>query len=395
MPSVRCVTTSDDTSDDADVLEDTTVKLSRFSRTAGAVAAAALLLAACGSDDNTGAGTGTDSSNVAAPADAACFSGTLNAEGSSAQQNAIDEVIASYTATCAEATINYNPTGSGAGIEQFNAGQVDFAGSDSALKEDEGEVAAAAERCGGGEAWNLPMVVGPIAMAYNLPGVEGLVLTPEVAARLFQGEITSWDDPAIADLNKDAKLPSSDIKVFFRSDESGTTENFQKYLAGASGGAWTDEPSKVWPGAGEGREKSSGVADGVKTTEGSVTYVEWSYARDNGLGIARVDNGSGPVELTGEAVGKAIASAKSVGTGNDLRLELDYATTTPGAYPIDLVTYEVVCSTGLAADKAEAVQKFLSYFVEAETQAALEEIGYAPLPEEVRSKVAAAVEELG
>jgi phosphate transport system substrate-binding protein len=182
--------------------------------------------------------------------------------------------------------------------------------------------------------------------------------------------------------------------VFFRSDESGTTENFQKYLAGAGGGAWTDEPSKVWPGAGEGREKSSGVADGVKTTTNSITYVEWSYAKDNALGIAQVDNGAGPVELSGESVGAAVASAKQVGTGNDLRLELDYATRTDGAYPIILVTYEIACSKGLSADKAKLVKSFLTYFATPETQASLEEIGYAPLPDEVLSKVDAAVKAL-
>ena len=176
------------------------MKLTRYSRLATAVVAGALLLTACGSDDNTGddaAAAGSSSS----PSSDSCLAGTLNAEGSSAQQNAIDEVIANYTAECADTTINYNPTGSGAGVEQFNAGQVDFAGSDSALKEDEGEVAAAKERCGGNDAWNLPMVVGPIAVAYNLDGVDGLVLTPEVAAKIFKGAITKWNDPAIAALN--------------------------------------------------------------------------------------------------------------------------------------------------------------------------------------------------
>ncbi len=250
------------------------MKLIRFSRLAAGLAAGALLLAACGSDNNATSGSGSGSTNAAAASD--CTAGTLNAEGSSAQQNAIDEAIANYTANCPDTTVNYNPTGSGAGIEQFNAGQVDFAGSDSALKEAEGEVAAAEKRCDGNPAWNLPVVVGPIAMAYNIDGVDSLVLTPEVAARIFNGTIKTWDDKAIADLNSGAKLPASAIKVFFRSDESGTTENFQKYLSGASGGAWKDEPSKVWPGAGEGREKSSGVADGVKTTKNSITYVEWS-----------------------------------------------------------------------------------------------------------------------
>ena len=380
------------------VLEDTTVKLSRFSRTGAVLAAGAMLLTACGSDNNTST-SGSDSSDAgssaAAPASDSCAPGTLNAEGSSAQQNAIDEVISAYTAECADATINYNPTGSGAGVEQFNAGQVDFAGSDSALKADEGEVDAAKKRCAGNEAWDLPMVVGPISMAYNLEGVDKLVLTPEVAAKLFKGTIKKWNDPAITALNKDAKLPDADIKVFFRSDESGTTENFQKYLAGASGGAWTDEPSKVWPGAGEGREKSSGVADGVKTTKNSITYVEWSYAKDNGLGVSQVDNGAGAVELTGQSVGAAVASAKAAGTGNDLRLTLDYATKTPGAYPIVLVTYEIACSKGLPADTAKLVKSFLTYFSSADTQASLEKIGYAPLPEEVRSKVEAAVKALG
>lgn len=362
------------------------MKLTRFSRLAAPLAAGALLLTACGSDNNT---AGTEAGAADTKSD--CVAGTLNAEGSSAQQNAIDEVIAGYTSACPDATVNYNPTGSGAGIAQFTAGQVDFAGSDSALKEEEGEVAAAEKRCQGNPAWNLPMVVGPIAMAYNLQGVDGLVLTPEVAAKVFKGEVTSWDDAAIADLNPDAKLPAEDIKVFFRSDESGTTENFQKYLAGAAGDVWTDEPSKTWPGAGEGREKSSGVADGVKTTPGSITYVEWSYARDNGLGVAQIDNGAGPVELTGETVATAVASAKSVGEGNDLRLELDYATKAEGAYPILLVTYEVVCSKGLDAEKTKLVKGFLSYFADPATQSSLEEIGYAPLPEELRAKVTAAV----
>lgn len=363
------------------------MKLSRTFRVASPLLAAAIVLTACGSDNNAPAGGDQAVANASD-----CPAGTLNAEGSSAQQNAIDEVIANYTSQCPDATVNYNPTGSGAGIEQFTAGQVDFAGSDSALSEEDGEVAAAEKRCQGNPAWNLPMVVGPVAMAYNLPGVDALVLTPEVAAKIFKGEITTWGDPAIADLNPDASLPKDDIKVFFRSDESGTTENFQKYLAGAAGDVWTDEPSKTWPGAGEGREKSSGVADGVKTTPGSITYVEWSYARDNGLGVAQVDNGAGPVELTGQSVATAVAAATPVGEGNDLRLELDYATKADGAYPIVLVTYEIVCSKGLDAEKTKQVKSFLSYFASAEVQASLEEIGYAPLPDEVRSKVETAIE---
>jgi phosphate transport system substrate-binding protein len=366
------------------------VKLTRFSPVVAALAAGSLLLTACGSDNNSTTGSGTDKTTGASTA-AACASGTLNAEGSSAQQNAIDEVIANFTSDCADATINYNPTGSGAGIEQFTAGQVDFAGSDSALNADKGEVEKAKARCQGNDAWNLPMVTGPISVAYNVEGLDKLVLTPDVTARIMKGDIKKWDDKAIAALNQGATLPSAAIKVFFRSDESGTTENFQKYLAAAAPKVWTDEPSKSWPGAGEGREKSSGVSEGVKSTPNSVTYVEWSYAKDNGLGVSQIDNGAGPVELSGASVGKAVAAAQPDGTGNDLRLKLDYTTKEAGAYPILLVTYEVVCSKGLDAGKTTLLKDFLTNFASPETQGGLEEIGYAPLPAEVSSKVQTAI----
>jgi phosphate transport system substrate-binding protein len=371
------------------------VSIKRLARLGGVALVGALALTACGSDDNssTGAGgAGSTSSSTSAAADAACGSGTLNAEGSSAQKNAIEEAISSFGDTCSGATINYNPTGSGAGIQQFTAGQVDFAGSDSALNADKGEVDAAAKRCQGNPAWNLPMVAGPIAVAYNVSGVDKLVLTPEVTANIFLGKIKTWNDPAIAKVNSGVKLPSTAIKVFFRSDESGTTENFEKYLAGAASSVWTAEPAKKWSGSvGEGREKSAGVSDGVKNTDGGITYVEWSYAKDNNLGMAQIDNGGGAVELTGETAGKALAAAKPAGEGNDLKLQLDYTTKEAGTYPIVLVTYEVVCSKGLDADKTKLEKAFLGHFVSTEVQGALQDVGYAPLPEEVRTKVESAV----
>jgi phosphate transport system substrate-binding protein len=132
----------------------------------------------------------------------------------------------------------------------------------------------------------------------------------------------------------------------------------------------------------------------VQSTDGGITYAEWSYAKDNKLGIAQIDNGAGPVELTGQSVGKAVAAAKADGQGNDLRLKLDYATKEAGAYPILLVTYEIVCSKSKDAEKAKLTKAFLKHFASAETQASLEEIGYAPLPDEVRTKVDAAIEAL-
>jgi phosphate transport system substrate-binding protein len=374
------------------------VKISRFGQVAALALVGSIALAGCGSDDNAGASGGSASSGSAAAAAAGdCFEGTLNAEGSSAQKNAFEEAAAAFSEKCSGATINYNPTGSGAGIKQFIAGQVDFAGSDSAprTEEKDGVVeSTAAEQFCGSPAWNIPMVTGPIAIAYNVKGVDKLVMTPAVAADIFNGKITTWNDAKIAGINPGVTLPSTAIKVFFRSDESGTTENFTKYLKAAAPDAWTAEPAKVWSGKGEGKEKSAGVAEGVKSTDGGITYVEWSYAKDNDLGIAQVDNGGGAVELTGETVGKAVEAAKPDGEGNDLRLKLDYATKEAGAYPILLVTYEIVCSKNKDATKAADIKAFLRHFASTDTQKSLEEIGYAPLPASVQTKVEAAIEAL-
>jgi phosphate transport system substrate-binding protein len=370
------------------------VKTSRFGQLAALALVGSIALAGCGSDNNSASTGSTGSSSGGASAGADCFEGTLNAEGSSAQKNAFEEAAASFNQVCPGATVNYNPTGSGTGIKQFIAGQVDFAGSDSALKTEpkDGvvEADAAAQTCGS-PAWNIPMVTGPIAIAYNVKGVDSLTLTPAVAAQIFDGKITKWNDPKIAEVNSGVSLPATEIKVFFRSDESGTTENFTKYLKAAAPDNWSYDPAKVWPATGEGKEKSAGVSEGVKSTDGGITYVEWSYAKDNNLGVAKIDNGGGAVELTGESVGKAVEAAKSDGEGNDLRLKLDYATKEAGAYPILLVTYEIVCSKYKDSATAAKVKSFLTHFAATDTQKSFEEIGYAPLPSSVASKVQTAI----
>jgi len=350
----------------------------RLASITGVALVGTLALAGCGSDNNTTTATASGTAgNAAAKTD--CGTGTLNGEGSSAQKNAIEQAITDYQNACAGATINYNPTGSGAGIKQFIAKQVDFAGSDSALaiKPKAGATSieqADADKACGSPAWNLPMVTGPIAVAY-----------------IFNGVITKWNDPAIAAINPGVKLPDQAIKVFFRSDESGTTDNFTKYLSAAAPTDWTAAPGKKWTGKGEGKEKSAGVANAVKATPGGITYAEWSYAKDNKLGIAQIDNGGGPVELTGESAGKAVAAAKQVGVGNDVKLKLDYATKEAGAYPILLVTYEIVCSKGKDPAKTKLLSTFLKSFAAADMQTKLQDIGYAPLPAEVQAKVNTAI----
>jgi phosphate transport system substrate-binding protein len=376
------------------------VKLSRSARLGGIVVAGALALAACGSDDNNSS-TSAARGGSAGSSSSAALSGTLNGEGSTAQKNAIDEATATFAQNNPDAKVSYNPTGSGAGIRSFNGGQVDWAGSDSALKTDPGDGGAASEtdaakkRCGGNDAWNIPLVAGPIAVAYNLQGVEKLVLTPSLIAQIFNGKITQWDDPAIAKVNSGVSLPNQKISLFYRSDESGTTENFMKYLAGAAPQDFTDKPSKTWAGkTGQGAAKSSGVAQGIKSTPGGIGYVEWSNAKDNDLGIVQVDNGGGPVELTAESAGKAVEAAQPAGQGNDLRLKLDYATKTAGVYPIVLVTYEIVCSKGTDAARLPLLKGFLTYLAQSGTQQDLSSIGYATLPTSVLTKVNTAINAL-
>ncbi|MFS2292594.1 MAG: phosphate ABC transporter substrate-binding protein PstS [Actinomadura sp.] len=362
---------------------------SRLAALGGVVVAGALALSACGSDANT-----TTSPGSAPSGTIDCATGSINAAGSSAQKNAIEEWTKVYAAECAGANLNYNPSGSGAGIQAFTSGQVAFAGSDSAL--DEEEAAAARQRCQGNPALNLPMVVGPVAVVYNLPGVDGLKLSPETIAKIFSGKVKTWNDPAIAADNEGADLPSSEIKPVYRSDESGTTDNFTDYLHSTVPDEWTWEPAKKWPNStGQGAAKSDGVTSQVKNTEGAISYVEMSYATNNKLQTAHVKNGAGEfTELSPESASKAVAGAKVVGTGNDVALEIDYTTEEPGAYPIVLVTYEIACEKGLPAEQAEFVRSFLTYTSSADGQKILTEHGYAPIPQSVLTKVQASVKAL-
>jgi len=363
------------------------VRITRSSAVGAVAIVGALALSACGSDNTSTGGSGSTGSATAAAGD--CFSGQLDAEGSTAQKNAIEQAIKNFQQSCADAPNNYNATGSAPGIKQFTGGNVKFAGSDSALKPD--EQTAATATCGS-PAWDIPMVAGPIAVVYNVKGVDKLVLNADVMAKIFQGAITTWDDPAIKALNSGATLPSTAIKVFFRSDDSGTTENFTKYLHTVAPTSWTATPAKKWAGKGEGKEKSAGVATAVAQTDGGITYAELSYAQQNKLAMAQVDTGSGtPVELTGESAGKAIAVAKQSGEGNDLALKLDYATKEAGAYPIVLVTYEIVCSKYKDAATGKNVKAFLTSFASDSTQQSLASLGYAPLPTEVATKVKTAI----
>ena len=225
------------------------------------------------------------------------------------------------------------------------------------------------------------MVLGPIAVAHNIEGVTDLNLTAELIARIFTGDITRWNDPAIAAANPGVSLPDAGIAVFHRADESGTTENFTKYLAKTADDAWGHDASKKWPATrGEGKKKTAGVADAVAGTRNSITYLEWGAALERDLKLARIDG----VELSGETAGRAIAAAEAETDDDGIRLDIDY---TPGgdAYPLVMATYEIVCSAG--GPSPGLVRDFLGMFASEEMQASLEGLGYAPLPGELRERV--------
>jgi phosphate transport system substrate-binding protein len=243
---------------------------------------------------------------------------------------------------------------------------------------------------------HLPTVVGPIAIAYNLTGVTGLQLKPATIAKIFSGKILKWDAPEIKADNPSATLPSTAILAVHRSDDSGTTDNFTNYLKSTATADWTFDHNKTWkaPG-GQAAKGSDGVASAIKSGPGAIGYVELSFAQNSSLSTAKVWNGAGEyAELTDTSAGKTIAGAKITGTGDDLKLSIDYSTKEAGAYPIVLVTYEIVCSKGNDAAKLPLLKSFLKYISGTDGQALLSKLGYAPLPETVRAKVATSVSNL-
>ncbi|NMH96397.1 phosphate ABC transporter substrate-binding protein PstS [Pseudonocardia sp. K10HN5] len=368
------------------------MKLSRHGVALSLATAGMVLLAACGTDN--GGGTGT-SAAAGSTADISCSTGSLTLAGSTAQQNAMSEWTKNYLSTCSGSNINYGGGGSGAGVQQFQQGTIDFAGSDFPLAEGSEQQAADA-RCKSGPAINLPMVPGPIAVGYNVPGVPTLNLSAATIAQIFDGKVTNWDSPVIAKDNPGVTLPNLPIQTFHRSDGSGTSYNFSNYLANEAKADWTYGANKNWPApGGQGSKGTQGIAQGVKTTPGGIGYMELSFATQSNIPYAKVGNAAGKfVELTTANVANFLSKAKVVGSGNDLKLQFDYTNTDANAYPNLLVTYEIVCSKGNAPDKLPLIKNFLSYAASTAGQQPLANQGYVPLPDDLRTKVQQAISSL-
>lgn len=344
--------------------------------TAAGVAAllAAVALAACG--------TGEERSVSALPGQTA----TIIGSGSTAQLSAIDAWRVGYARIVPGAKIVYQPVGSGEGVRNFIRGHATFAGSDFVMSPEQHHQAD--KRCAS-RAFHLPMLVGPIALIYNL-GVPDLKLSPDTITGIFSGKITRWDDHAVARDNPGADLPHVGISVFHRSDDSGTSKNLTRFLRQMGG--WPYKPSTTWlaPG-GEGVVGSAGMTDAVKTNDHSIGYVEYGYASAAQLRMAKVKNAAGEyVKLSPESASASVANAQVVGTGGDLAVKLDPTVKKPGAYPIVQLTYEIVCSKG----SPPLLRGFLGYAAGNAGQSNLSLLGYAPLPPELIAQVRASLDSM-
>jgi phosphate transport system substrate-binding protein len=370
------------------------LRFNRFGAALSVLASGALVLSACGNNNTTNEGGATSgSSSSSAQANVKCGGKhTLKASGSTAQANAMARFVNAFEQACSGQTLNYTANGSGAGINEFVGNQTDFGGSDVALSDD--EHGKAQQRCGS-PGWDLPTVFGPIAVTYNVDGVTSLNLDGPTTAKIFNGTIKNWNDPALAALNAGTALPDLPIHVVFRSDQSGTTDNFQQYLDGASDGAWGKGHGKSFNGGvGEGAKGNDGTSAAIKNTAGSITYNEWSFAQAQKLNQAKIITSAGPdpVAISSDSVGKTIAGAKIKGDGNDLILDTlsFYKPTQPGAYPIVLATYEVVCSKYSDSQVGTAVKAFLQATI-GPGQNGLADNGYIPIPDAFKSRLSTAV----
>jgi phosphate transport system substrate-binding protein len=360
------------------------VKRYRLGRAAAVFAAGLLALSACGNDPVQSGGQPSNTQEQE-------LSGTLAAGGASSQESAMQAWIAGFQTDNSGVTISYDPIGSGGGRTQFLEGAFPFAGSDSAM--DDEELQQSSQRCGGSPAIHLPVYISPIAVIYNLPDVQDLQLSPATVAGIFNHKINMWNAPEIAADNPGVTLPAQAISPVNRSDESGTTDNFTEYLAATAGDAWPHEPSGDWPvPGGQSGQGTSGVVQTVQGGVGTIGYADASKA--GSLGVAKIKVGTEFVSYSPEAAAKVVdASPRADGASeHDIRLELARDTTESGAYPIVLVSYLILCQKYEDAAEANLVKAFLGYIAsEAGQSQAAQAAGSAPISSELRGDVEAAL----
>jgi phosphate transport system substrate-binding protein len=335
---------------------------------AAGLAVAALGLAACSSSSSSTSSTTSSASSTPSA------SGTINAAGSSFQNTFQQAAIAAFKSVDPSITVNYDSVGSGTGRSDLYSNTVLFAGSDSPIPAKEASLVPT-----GKTVLYFPVVIGPISLAYNLPGVTNLKLNADVIAKIFQGEITTWNDPAIAAINPGVKLPSTAITIAVRSDSSGTTQNFSLYLEDAAPSVWKLGSSSTikWPSTAHAGAQNTGVASIVKSTPGAIGYVDYTDAQASGLTSALVQNKAGdyvapsPAGASADAAGATIAS--------NLTFAAADAGSTAASYPVTYQSWDLVYATQPNANDAALLKAYLGYLLGA-GQKLLTSLYYAPLP---------------
>ena len=354
----------------------------------------ALALAACGSDNNTTGGGSTPAGDptAAGPTTPAVqVSGTLNGGGSSAQANAQKAWVAGFQTANTGATVNYSSTDSGSGRTGFVQGSLDFAGTDAALSTD--ELSKAQARCSGGSAIDLPVYISPIAVAFNITGVTSLNLKPDTVAKIFAGKITTWNDPAITADNPGVSALTGPITVAHRSDDSGTSKNFQDYLSKTAPDVWTYKVGNTWPvQVGQGGNGTQGVVQIIQGAQGTIGYIDASAL--GSLGAAKLGVGAAFVGPPAHAAAKAVDASPldSTRAANDIVVNIDRTTTAAGAYPAVLVSYLAVCTTYDTQAKADLIKAYAGYVASGAGQsAAASAAGSAPISSDLQSKISTAL----
>lgn len=363
------------------------MKFSPILKTAAIGSLAAIALTACAANEG---GTG-------GAAAAEGLSGELVGAGASSQGSAQEAWVAGFQTANPDVTINYDPSGSGNGRETFQSGASAFAGSDRAFKAEEIEAGPFDSCAADSGIVEFPAYISPIAVIFNVDGVDSLKLDAETIAKIFAGEITSWDDKAIASQNPDANLPAAAISPVHRSDKSGTTENFTDYLGAAAPEAWTPGAIEEWPSefGGEGAAQTSGMVSAVENGIGTIGYVDASRAGD--LGTVEVKVGEEYVAYSPEAAAKIVdASPVEEGRGeHDLAITIDRTSSEAGVYPIVLVSYLVGCEQYEDPANAELVKGYFNYIVSEEGQEqAADAAGSAPLSSDLRDKITSIVDSI-
>jgi phosphate transport system substrate-binding protein len=353
----------------------------------GGIAAIALVgaiaLASCAANEGNGGETPSD------------LSGTLVGAGASSQQSAQEAWVAGFQSANPDVDVEYDPVGSGGGRDTFVAGGSQFAGTDRAFNDEEIAADAFGSCVPGTGIIEIPAYISPIAVIFNLEGVDTLNMDAATIAGIFAGEITNWNDAAIADQNEGVELPDLTITAVHRADDSGTTANFTDYLAANAPEVWTVGPIETWPTeyGGEAAPQTSGVVDAVTNGTGTIGYADASRAGD--LGTVAVKVGDEYVPYSPEAAAAIVDASPFVeGRGEfDFAVELERDSTESGVYPVVLISYLVACVEYAEGAPVDLVKAYLSYIVSEEGQAAAADAaGSAPISDTLREDAMAAID---